>query len=154
MTSQTASRNATVNDLLFGFGGRIGRLQYWLIHLGALVIFGLFWGIVNVRPPLEPGAPPPPTVPGSEILEAMPWVIALWLLWPLAAASIKRAHDLGRPGWWALAALVPGAGQLYLGVARGQTEGNPWGRPLAAAAEATRDIRSTTVMLFLGFSAG
>lgn len=157
MTSQAAEippRNATVNDLLFGFGGRIGRLQFWLIHLGALVIFGLFWGIVNVRPPLEPGATPPPRVPGSEILEAMPWVIAVALLWPLAAASLKRAHDLGRPGWWALAALFPGAGQLYLGATRGQSDANSWGRPLAAGAEATRDIRTTTVMLFLGFSAG
>ena len=157
MTSQTAEsapRNASVNDLLFGFGGRIGRLQYWLIHLGAAIIFGLFWGIVNVRPPLEAGAPPPPKVPGSEILEAMPWIIAVAMLWPLAAASIKRAHDLGRSSWWGLAALVPGAGQLYLGSMTGRAEPNTWGRPLAAGAQATRDIRTVTVMFFLGFSAG
>lgn len=157
MTSPAAEaqpRNATVNDLLFGFGGRIGRLQYWLVHLGALVVFGLFWGIVNVRPPLDPGAPPPPRVPGSEILEAMPWIIGAAMLWPLAAASIKRAHDLGRGGGTALAALIPGLGQLYLGATPGQAAANVWGRPLAAGAGATRDIRTVTVMFFLGFSAG
>ena len=50
---------AALSDLLFGFGGRIGRLQYWLIHLGALVIFGLFLVLTAVKMAVVKSEPDP-----------------------------------------------------------------------------------------------
>ena len=151
-------RNATAGDLLFGFEGRVGRLQYWLVHLGAAAIIGLFWAIVNVRAPADPSAPPPPPVPGTAFLDAMPWVIGIALLWPLIAVSIKRCHDRGQSGWWTLIALIPGLGQVWqvvnLGVLPGVGEANRFGAAATASSEATRDIRSVSVMFLLGFAAG
>ena len=161
MTTDTAApapRNATVNDLLFGFQGRVGRLQFWLVHVAALLIGGLFWGIVNLRPPAEPGAPPPPPVAGAELLAATPWIVMALLVWPLLAISIKRLHDRGQSGWWMLLALVPGAGQLWqlvnLGILPARSEDNRFGPATAADSAATKDVRSTSVMFVLGFAAG
>ena len=107
-------KGQTANQLLFGFSGRAARLQFWLVLLGATFIFGLFWALVNLRAPPEPGAVPPPRPPGAELLEAMPWVIGIGLIWPLVAIGVKRLHDRGRSGWWILAALVPVVGWAWL----------------------------------------
>lgn len=153
-----ASNNSTVKELLFGFQGRVGRLQFWLVHVASLLIAGLFWGIVNLRPPPEAGAPPPPPVAGAELLEIIPWLIMAALVWPLLAISVKRLHDRGQSGWWMLLALVPGVGQVWqlvnLGILQAKGEDNRFGPAARADSEATRDVRSTSVMFVLGFAAG
>ena len=70
------AQQQTAKDLLFGFTGRAGRLQFWLVMIAASAVFGLFWSMVNLKSPVDPTAPPPPRPPGSAILEAMPWIIA------------------------------------------------------------------------------
>ncbi|MFN3858854.1 MAG: AmpG family muropeptide MFS transporter [Caulobacter sp.] len=151
-------KGQTANQLLFGFKGRAERLQFWLVLIGAACVFGLFWSLVYVRSPADPSAPPPPRPPGAELLEAMPWLIAAALVWPLVAIGVKRCHDRGRSGWWLLLALVPVVGWLWLiwdlGVSKGQDAPNRFGEPAVGQGEGTRDIRSVTVMFFLGFAAG
>ncbi|NBB13897.1 MFS transporter [Caulobacter sp. SLTY] len=151
-------KGPSANQLLFGFQGRAARLQFWLVMLGASFIFGLFWALVNLKAPPEPGAPPPPRPPGAELLEAMPWIIGIGLIWPLVAIGVKRLHDRGRSGWWMLAALVPVVGWAWLiwelGLRDGAVESNRFGEPVRAEGEATHDIRSVSTMFVLGFAAG
>ena len=161
MTTSTAApapRNITVSDLLLGFDGRVGRLQFWLVHVASALVIGLFWGIVYVRPPLEAGAPPPPPVAGAELFALAPWIVAAIALWPLLAISIKRLHDRGQSAWWMLLVLIPGAGQVWqlvnLGILPGKAEDNRFGQTVGADSQATRDVRSTSVMFVLGFAAG
>ncbi len=153
-----ASRNATVGDLLFGFQGRVGRLQFWLVHVAAALIIGLFWGIIYVRPPVEPGSPPPPTIAGADFLAVTPWLVTGVMLWPLLAISIKRLHDRGQSGWWMVLALIPGVGQLWqlvnLGLLPARAEDNRFGPAVSADSQATKDVRATAVMFVLGFAAG
>ncbi len=148
----------TAKDLLFGFTGRAGRLQFWLVMIASSAVFGLFWSMVNLKSPVDPTAPPPPRPPGSAILEAMPWIIAVGLIWPLLAIGIKRCHDRGRSAWWLLAALVPVVGWAWLiwdlGIAPGVPGPNRYGAPAFDQDGGVRDIRSVTVMFFLGFAAG
>jgi PAT family beta-lactamase induction signal transducer AmpG len=151
-------KGQSANQLLFGFNGRAARLQFWLVLLGATFIFGLFWALVNLKAPPEPGAVPPPRPPGAELLEMMPWIIGVGLVWPLAAIGVKRLHDRGRSGWWMLAALVPVLGWAWLvwelGLRDGVAETNRHGEPAKAQGEGTRDIRSVSTMFLLGFAAG
>ena len=148
----------TAQALLTSFHGRVGRLEFWLVQVAAAAIFGLFWALVNLKPPVDPTAAPAPRPPGSEILDALPWLIAVGLAWPLIAIGVKRCHDRGKSGWQLLAALVPMLGWLWLlydlGIMKGQDDANRFGAPASAQGEGTRDLRSTTVMFFLGFSAG
>jgi PAT family beta-lactamase induction signal transducer AmpG len=157
------SGGMTANQLLFGFSGRVERLQVWLVAVASAAIFGLFWARVNLRAPADPTAVPPPRPPGAEILDALPVVIGIGLIWPLAAIGVKRCHDRGRSGWWMLAALVPVLGWAWLvydlAIARGSPAPNRFGPAPSALTggdegQATRDVRSTTVMFFLGFAAG
>lgn len=149
----------TANQLLFGFQGRADRLQFWLVTIAGAAIFALFWSLVNLKAPLAPGEPPPPP-PSMFVaaLESIPTLIGIGLLWPLAAIGVKRCHDRGRSGWWMLLALVPVVGQLWwlidLGILRGKAEDNRFGPAPSAGEAGTRDLQSTTVMFFLGFSAG
>lgn len=153
-----APRNSTVNDLLFGFEGRVGRIQFWLVHVAAAFVIGLFWAIIYVRPPAAPGSEPPPTFAGADFLALTPWIVAALLAWPLLAISIKRLHDRGQSGWWMLLALVPGVGQVWqlvnLGILPAKPDDNRFGAATRADSQATRDVRTTSVMFVLGFAAG
>lgn len=156
--AETDKKSQGANQLLFGFQGRAARLQFWLVLIGAACIFGLFWGLVNLQAPPEPGVVPPPPPPGAGLLNAMPWIIGIGLIWPLSAIGVKRLHDRGRSGWWLLAVAVPVVGWAWLlweaGGRPGVTEPNRFGEPASTQGETTRDMRSVTVMFFLGFAAG
>ncbi len=148
----------TAGQLLFSFKGRAERLQFWLVIVASACIFGLFWGLVNLQAPPAPGVAPPPKPPGSELLEAMPLIIGIGLIWPLLAIGVKRLHDRGRSGWWMLAAAVPVVGWAWYiweaGIRPGAAAPNRFGESTRAQGEATRDMRSVTIMFFLGFAAG
>ncbi|MBX3479426.1 MAG: MFS transporter [Caulobacter sp.] len=158
VATDSKPQGTSANQLLFGFQGRAARAPFWLVAIAGAAVFALFWGMVNLKPPVDPAAPALAMPPGYEVLAALPWIIALGLIWPLAAIGVKRCHDRGRSGWWMLLALVPVAGQLWwlidLGLLAGQAGANRFGEPASASGEDAQDLRSTTVMFFLGFSAG
>ncbi|MDA8478664.1 DUF805 domain-containing protein [Citrobacter sp. Awk 4] len=76
----------TIQQWLFSFKGRIGRRDFWiwvgLWFVGMLVLF---------------------TLASKQWLEIKTAAFALvCLLWPTAAVMVKRLHDRGRSGLWAL----------------------------------------------------
>ena len=63
--------------------------------------------------------------------------------WAAAAVTVKRLHDLGRPGWHLVLMLVP-IYQIYLGLVltfkRGQVGPNEYGADPLQAAAASRSL--------------
>ncbi|MDP9429930.1 MAG: DUF805 domain-containing protein [Actinomycetota bacterium] len=80
-----------------GFTGRARRSEYWY--------FALFTVLVYVA---------------AAVVDAVIGVALFGLLAPLAlllpslAVTVRRLHDTGRTGWWALLALVPLANLVLL----------------------------------------
>lgn len=76
----------TIQQWLFSFKGRIGRRDFWiwmvLWLVGMVVLFSLA---------------------SQSLLDIQTAAFCLvCLLWPTAAATVKRLHDRGRSGLWAL----------------------------------------------------
>ena len=91
---------------LFSPKGRISRRDWWLkIYFGSLAIVTL--GLAVDLLLLKREAPGP----ASD-------VALLLVIWPVIAAYIKRLHDVGRSGWWFLAAVLVDLlciGAIYFG---------------------------------------
>ena len=87
---------------LFGFRGRITRLDFWIAQLVYLVlvlvaIFGLSgiaraWG---------------ETAASHYTLGTVMVAGYVLLAWSSLAVSIKRFHDRNKPGWWMLFSFIP-----------------------------------------------
>lgn len=97
-------------DFLFSFSGRVGRVHFWLM----CIVFVLLSIAIEVAVDL---------VDGDEI--EMIYVFELMALWPALAITIKRWHDRGKSGWWALTAFVPVVGQIYALIQCGFLSGAP-----------------------------
>lgn len=101
-------------QILFGFDGRINRKRFWLYAIvsdvaviAIAVIFGVIAGLVNV-----------PEIAFVGLLAYLP------LIWVGLALSIKRLHDVDRPGLHLLFGLIPLVGPILLLVWCGFTAGN------------------------------
>jgi len=107
-----------MGELLFGFGGRIGRSGFWT---GQLVVLGLGWLYFdNVDSALATW------IPGSIYMgSAIALLLALPLIWIQAAITIKRCHDRGKTGFWLLLLFVPPLGLPWLLVDCGLLPGTP-----------------------------
>jgi len=75
---------------LFSFRGRTSRLGYWRVQLFATAFVALFWmlGLFAMM-----GAGPIGGVLFAPALLAFLAVLATW---------VRRLHDRGKGGWWAL----------------------------------------------------
>jgi uncharacterized membrane protein YhaH (DUF805 family) len=80
----------TIQQWLFSFKGRIGRRDFWVwIGLWIAAMLILF------------------SVAGKGWLNLQTAAFALvCLLWPTSAVVVKRLHDRGRSGLWALLVIV------------------------------------------------
>ena len=88
--------------LIFSFNGRIGRAEYLLGLVIALV--GLFLGLGAIGAALR-----------STGLDALGMIIVLVLFfWAKFAIAAKRLHDLGKSGFWCLALFVPVVGFIVV----------------------------------------
>ncbi|WHP31420.1 DUF805 domain-containing protein [Trabulsiella odontotermitis] len=76
----------TLQQWLFSIKGRIGRRDFWIwIGVWILAMIVLF------------------TLAGSHWMSLQTAAFALvCLLWPTAAVTVKRLHDRGKSGLWAL----------------------------------------------------
>lgn len=87
--------------LFFRFDGRIGREAYWLalalVWVLLLAALGLMGDALG-----ENGA-------GLPVI-----VLGIVVLWAEIALVVKRLHDRGLPGYWALIVLVPFANLIWL----------------------------------------
>jgi uncharacterized membrane protein YhaH (DUF805 family) len=95
------------------FTGRSSRSAYWWWYLfGVLaVVAGLIIDVALGTTPIFYG------------------LIALGLLLPNLAVTVRRLHDTGRSGWWILIGLIPlvGAIVLLVFVLQGSDPPNEWG---------------------------
>ena len=81
----------------FSFSGRLNRKAYWLKGAVALSLVMLAVQIVAHLMGAVAGA--------MALVILLPAV--LFQLWASIAMLVKRSHDLGHSGWWALGMLVP-----------------------------------------------
>ena len=91
----------SVGWLFFGRDGRIGRTTYVVAMCIAVSAFIAVAPLLAVAGKTGDGGLVPPEI----VLPALGASV-----WMIAAISIKRWHDTGRSGWWALTALVPVVG--------------------------------------------
>ncbi|EME70376.1 hypothetical protein H261_08638 [Paramagnetospirillum caucaseum] len=81
------------------FQGRAARSEYWF--------FTLFNIILSMIASVIAGA-------SLGVLSVLPMILMIGLFLPTLAVSIRRLHDLDKPGWWFLIILVPVVGGLVL----------------------------------------
>lgn len=103
------------------FSGRARRSEYWWFVAFSIVVLAIALVIDNVA-----GL----KIEGQQI----GWVytaVALLLVIPSIAVTVRRLHDTGRSGWWWFLSLVCGIGAIILFVfclmegTRGENEYGP-----------------------------
>lgn len=121
-------------ELLFGFSGRIGRLQWWLGQLVILII--LIAGCVALAMVVGTSGGEPRTseefmrnISGSAIVMLL--AIFAIMTWINIAVTVKRFHDRDKSGWWFCIVFVPYIGALWqiveCGFLAGTRSGNRFG---------------------------
>ena len=88
----------TIQWVLFGFRGRIGRKSFWLAGLGMILVQAAVVAQIIGSP--EDSA--------REALWGLVMLV-VWLAsaWVALALAVKRLHDIGLPGALAVLLLVP-----------------------------------------------
>jgi len=95
-------REMTWTQKLFGFQGRITRLDFWLAQLFYLAaIFVAIYSLSYIARSVGDAEGSRYTLGGVMIIGY------LFLAWSSLAVAIKRYHDRNKSGWWVLASLVP-----------------------------------------------
>lgn len=118
-------------NLLFGFQGRIGRLQWWFGQL-AIVIWFIIACMVLVAV-LDPSAEDFRTMIANRESEigasVLVFILAVLIIstWMNAAVTIKRFHDRNKSGFWFFIVFVPYAGVIWQLVECGFLPGTPGG---------------------------
>jgi uncharacterized membrane protein YhaH (DUF805 family) len=124
-------------NLLFGFSGRIGRLQWWLAQAVAIpVIIIVSLGIVGA---FAHAAPSNDSETWGAFGNAGPSILVIviavfvLLVWINIASTVKRFHDRGKSGYWCLIVLVPYIGAIWqlveCGFLAGSRGNNNYGPP-------------------------
>jgi uncharacterized membrane protein YhaH (DUF805 family) len=79
------------------FSGRARRSEFWWFALFSFILY-VIAGIIDAAI-------------GSSVLGV---IVALALLLPSLAVTVRRLHDTGRSGWWILIGLIPLIGAIVL----------------------------------------
>lgn len=90
------------------FDGRAGRAEFWWYALATFIIFAIAAILMQI----------------SSIFVILYVVIALGLIVPNLAVSVRRLHDTNKTGWLVLISLIPLVGTIILIVFLA-TPGNP-----------------------------
>jgi uncharacterized membrane protein YhaH (DUF805 family) len=115
-----------------GFRGRISRKEYWLLYTLPLMAASAMGSVLDIA------------VFGHGNMW-ISFVVALISFYISLVASVKRAHDRGRSGWFVLIVLIPVVGAIWMliefGFLRGSVGTNRFGTdpvvdsmPMVAAA--------------------
>ncbi|MYZ49027.1 DUF805 domain-containing protein [Propylenella binzhouense] len=81
----------------FGLSGRIGRQVYWLVVLGLQAVLTVIFLQLIGREEAS----------FFQIVSLLSPFVSIAILWSSIAVSVKRLHDIGMSGLWAVVALVP-----------------------------------------------
>jgi uncharacterized membrane protein YhaH (DUF805 family) len=87
--------------LLFGMSGRIGRRAFVLTYL--------FWVAVCAIPLAMAGRMGAEEHAGAALIGFGLIACTFLTTWSVVAATVKRLHDVGLPGGWAIALFIPPA---------------------------------------------
>jgi uncharacterized membrane protein YhaH (DUF805 family) len=103
--------------MLFGFKGRINRLQYWgggvLMNVLAAVVMGMIGApLLNAKSEGE-------VIASLAGLGLVMFPLSIVSLWASLALTVKRLHDRGRTGWISLLLFLPGLVMFATGFSRG-----------------------------------
>jgi uncharacterized membrane protein YhaH (DUF805 family) len=91
------------------FKGRARRSEYWFIQL-FLVVTNLAAAVIDFV--LMNGDVDRFIANGGGGIVGLIWILATIV--PAIAVLVRRLHDTGRSGWWALIGFVPVAGAIAL----------------------------------------
>lgn len=112
----------SVGEILFSLRGRLNRKPYWIVGLIFFVLIILVTigsVVVNARM-MQAAFESDGSIETSTRLTGLLILgIGLLLTYPSTAVMVKRFHDLGKSGKWALLLLVPALGKAttdFLGV--------------------------------------
>lgn len=121
--------------LLFSFGGRIGRAQYWLGYFIQVALAALSWMCLLTG-----------QRDGNILLLLVPIILLPVVLWMALAVMAKRYHDRGKSAWWILIAFIPIVGGIWqlieLGLLRGTDGSNDYGPDPAHSFNVGDDINA------------
>jgi len=92
------------------FEGRASRSEFWYYTLFYFII-SFTAGMIDVFL-INPMLGMPVSQAGTGGL--LQFAVALALLVPTLAISVRRLHDIGKSGWWLLIVLIPIVGVLVL----------------------------------------
>ena len=81
------------------FKGRSQRKEYWMFTLFNLLAFFVLSFVGGML---------------GDQAELLTGIYSLGVLLPSVAVTVRRLHDIGRSGWWALLMVVPVVGALIL----------------------------------------
>ena len=110
------------------FKGRSRRSEYWFIQL-FLIITNLAAAAIDLA--LMNGDVDRFIANGGGGIVGLVWILATIL--PALAVLVRRLHDTGKSGWWALIGLIPLAGGVVLflfSVLDSTAEENQYGAPV------------------------
>lgn len=105
-----------LNQLLFGFNGRIRRSQYWLTWLACILVLC----VVNaplffmLRASYDPYTGTSSTSGLAGIAVLVMFGLYIPAIWIGLALQVKRWHDRDKSGWWVLIGLIPFGGLWVL----------------------------------------
>lgn len=92
-----------MGQVLFGFGGRLPRLRYFLLSLIPAIVAFLTGIILAMNSGAGPAVFNEPLLIGCIVLFVLAGIVGLGL-------TVRRLHDLNLTGWWILAIwIVPSA---------------------------------------------
>lgn len=105
-------------NFFFGFKGRVRRSSYFFGALAAMAVWSVLCVSVVAAIAVANGAYVDPEtssflVAEDMVIEGEPWmaaafgIVGLLGLWASAALTVKRWHDVGMTGWFALLTLPP-----------------------------------------------
>jgi uncharacterized membrane protein YhaH (DUF805 family) len=132
MPSNTIERNtAAWSNLQVGrvdmkiTQGRFSRIQYFVWMLPSAVLFSLLKNSDELKLP-------------DSLTGIIAWLflLSIPIIW---IATVRRSHDIGRSGWFALIFLIPFA-QAYLLFKRGEPGPNKYGPPPGGIEQDTEEM--------------
>ncbi len=104
---------------LFSFENRIKRSTFWKIVTPIFLVSFWLSSVYDAE-----NSPP------GFLLSVVGLILSILLVWILYATYVKRLHDLGKSGWYALVVLIPFFNLLfilYIGFAPGNIVTNKYG---------------------------
>ncbi|MCC4587295.1 DUF805 domain-containing protein [Xanthomonas sp. NCPPB 1067] len=94
------------------FNGRSRRKEYWMFVLLQLIVLLVLGGMFAIAAAVMGSDNGPGAL--AWLIGAIMVIVALALIVPSIAVSVRRFHDQGKSGWFYLISLVPYVGGLIV----------------------------------------